>query len=100
VLRNLNLYESGCDNEPTENSSGHDDQQFSCTGSVLGWHNVKMENMAATGHKVILYSDGGCLNQIGEVFTDNKCYSAPTNVSAQNLEPAVVTLGADMYSRR
>ncbi|KAF1832305.1 hypothetical protein BDW02DRAFT_581314 [Decorospora gaudefroyi] len=58
---------------------GHDDQEFFCTGSVLGWHNVKMENLQATGHKVILYSDGGCLDQIGEAFTDDTCYSAPTN---------------------
>lgn len=40
-----------------------------------------MENMAATGHKVLLYSDGGCLNQIGEVSRDGTCYSAPSDVS-------------------
>jgi hypothetical protein len=44
---------------------------------------VKMENMAATGHKVILYSDPGCLNQIGEVVKDDLCYSAPSDVSAR-----------------
>jgi hypothetical protein len=59
-----------------------------------------MENMAATGHKVILYSDGGCLSQIGEVLKDNSCYAAPSDVSAQNLEPAKVTSGANLYSRR
>jgi hypothetical protein len=100
VIRKLNLYESGCDDEPTETFSGHDDQQFPCAGSVLGWHNVKMENMAATGHKVVLYSDGGCQNQIGEVFKDNSCYAAPKDVSAQNREPTEVTLGADINSRR
>jgi hypothetical protein len=100
LIRNLNLYESGCDDEPTENFSGHDDQEFSCTGSTLGWHNVKMENMAATSHKVILYSDGGCLNQIGEVTTDDFCYVAPTNVSAPDLDPAEDTFRADGYSRQ
>jgi len=100
VIRNLNLYESGCDDEPTENFSGHDDQEFACAGSVMGWHNVKMENLAATGHKVLLYSDGGCLNQIGEVLTDDLCYSAPTDVSAQHLKLAEATLRADKYSRQ
>ena len=84
MTRKLKLYESGCDDEPTESFSGHDDQEFPCTGTGLGWHNVKMENMAATGHKVLLYSDGGCLNPIGEVFTDDSCYAAPGNVSDQN----------------
>lgn len=100
MIRNLNLYTSGCDDEPTENFSGHDDQQFTCTGSVTGWHNVKMENIAATGHKVILYSDGGCLNKIGEVLKDNFCYSAPKDVSARNPGPTEVALGADKFSRR
>jgi hypothetical protein len=84
LIRNLYLYESGCDDEPTEHFGGHDDQTFPCTGSVTGWHNVKMENLAATGHKVLLYSDGGCLSQIGEVTKDNSCYAAPSDVSAQN----------------
>jgi hypothetical protein len=100
VIRKLNLYESGCDDEATEYFSGHDDQEFSCTGSVTGWHNVKMENLAATGHKVLLYSDGGCLNQIGEVSRDDYCYAAPTDVSGQNLEPAEAAFRADKYSRR
>jgi hypothetical protein len=59
-----------------------------------------MENIAATGHKVVLYSDPGCFNQIGEVVKDDLCYSAPSDVSAQNLEPAEAIWGADNYSRR
>jgi hypothetical protein len=30
-----------------------------------------------------LYSDPGCLNQIGEVVKDDLCYSAPSDVSAR-----------------
>jgi hypothetical protein len=72
----------------------------SSLGSSLGWHNVKMENMAATGHKVILYSDGGFLNQIGEVAKDDFCYVARTNVSAPDFDPAKDTFRADGYSRQ
>jgi hypothetical protein len=59
-----------------------------------------MENMAATGHKVLLYSDGGCLNQVGDVYTDDFCYVAPSNVSNQKLDPAVSISRADRDQRR
>ncbi|KAK3207759.1 hypothetical protein GRF29_96g349053 [Pseudopithomyces chartarum] len=75
----LYLYTSGCDDEETEYFSGTDQQEFQCTGSVTGWHNAKMENIAANGLKVMLYSDGGCLNKIGEVSRDGTCYSAPSD---------------------
>lgn len=64
-VRELSLYKSGCDDEETETFSGHDDQTFPCAGGSIGWHNVKMDNMEATGHKVILYSDVGCGNVMG-----------------------------------
>ncbi|KAJ4293569.1 hypothetical protein N0V90_008852 [Kalmusia sp. IMI 367209] len=76
----LELYTSGCDGDYDSMFSGHDDQQFPCTGGAEGgFHNVKMVNMAATGHKVLLYSDLACTNQVGEVKRDGTCYSAPTD---------------------
>lgn len=80
--RELQLYTSGCDGEYDEHLSGTNDQTFPCTGSVTGWHNAKMDNMAANGLKVLLYADGGCLNQIGEVNRDDTCYAAPKDVRA------------------
>jgi hypothetical protein len=80
-LRKLNLYTSGCDDEPTEFFSGHDDQTFPCAGGIIGWHNAKMDNLEATGHKVILYSDASCVNEIGQVKKDGTCYSSPSDVS-------------------
>lgn len=40
-----------------------------------------MDNMAATGHEVILYSDMACSNEIGQVTKDGSCYAAPSDVS-------------------
>lgn len=81
LVRQLNLYTSGCDDEETEHFSGHDDQTFPCAGGAHGWHNVKMDNMAATGHKVILYADMACSDEIGQVTKDGSCYAAPSDVS-------------------
>jgi hypothetical protein len=50
-----------------------------------------MENIAANGLKVMLYSDGGCFNKIGEVSRDGTCYSAPSDVrkSRSSARPSV-----------
>ncbi|KAF2443133.1 hypothetical protein P171DRAFT_363470 [Karstenula rhodostoma CBS 690.94] len=79
-LWEVSLYKSGCDDEATESFSGHDDQTFPCAGGSVGWHNVNMKNLEATGHKVVLYSDLGCLDEIGQVTKDGRCYSAPSDV--------------------
>jgi hypothetical protein len=93
-VRELALYTSGCDDEETETFSGHDDQTFPCAGGDHGWHNVKMDNMAATGHKVILYSDPACSNEIGQVTKDGSCYVAPSDVSEPLHKSAYLSLEA------
>lgn len=85
LRRVLKLYESGCDDKETETFNGHDDQTFPCAGGSIGWHNVKMTNLEATGHKIILYSDTACLNRIDEVTRDGMCYSAPSDVSENTI---------------
>jgi hypothetical protein len=57
---------------------------FPCAGGNQAWHNAKMDNMEATGHKVVLYSDTACMpeNEIGQLKKDGTCYSAPTDVGS------------------
>lgn len=80
-FRELSLYTSSCDDKPIEKWTGHDDQNFRCIGSGKDWHNVKLKNIAATGHKVILYSDMSCSHEIGRAVKDNRFYSLPSDVS-------------------
>ncbi|KAF2656731.1 hypothetical protein K491DRAFT_715128 [Lophiostoma macrostomum CBS 122681] len=87
----LQLWTSGCDGEPTETFSGHDDQMFPCGGGDHAWHSVKMDNMEATGHMVKLYGDPGCQEEpIATLTRDGTCYSAQSDkyIAAYTIEPA------------
>ncbi|KAF1967454.1 hypothetical protein BU23DRAFT_602874 [Bimuria novae-zelandiae CBS 107.79] len=78
----LHEWTSGCDGEPQHIFAGQNSDEFACTtGDPEGYHSICMENMAANGLKVLMYSDGGCNSYVDEVKRDGTCYSAPSDVS-------------------